>query len=59
MIKDFSCYRKKERIAGNQTMWEKFYDDGLTAWVTIDDNNVTRQKVIDAFNDQEYHQHED
>lgn len=35
------------------TQWEKKYDDGLTAKVTIKTSGMTRKKVRDAFNEQE------
>jgi len=54
MIQDFENYSKRQRLAGNQTQWQKRYDDGQSAWLVIDDRNITRQKVKDAFRDQEY-----
>lgn len=53
MIKDFECYSKRQKLAGGQTQWEKRYDDGTSAWLVIDDKKITRQKVRDAFKDQE------
>uniref|UniRef100_A0A6M3JQE3 Uncharacterized protein n=1 Tax=viral metagenome TaxID=1070528 RepID=A0A6M3JQE3_9ZZZZ len=54
MIKDFENYSKKQHLAGGQTQWQKRYDDGQSAWLVVDDRKITRQKVRDAFRDQEY-----
>ncbi|MBT8490002.1 MAG: hypothetical protein KJN62_03025 [Deltaproteobacteria bacterium] len=53
MIKDFECYSKRQRLANGQTQREKRYDDGTSAWLVIDDRKITRQKVRDAFKEQE------
>lgn len=53
MIKDFECYSKRQKLAGNQTQWEKRYEDGESAWLVIDDRGITRQKVREAFEEQE------
>lgn len=59
MIKNFACYRKLERLSGGQTLWEKKYPDCQTAQIVVDDRRVTRQRVIDAFSEQEYQAYDD
>ena len=54
MIKDFGDYSKRQRLANGKTQWKKDFNDGTSAWYVIDDRCITRQKVIDAFDDQEY-----
>ena len=54
MIKNFENYSKRQRLANGTTQWQKDFDDGTTAWYVIDDRCITRQKVIDAFREQEY-----
>ena len=54
MIKDFRNYSKSQSLANGKTQWKKDFNDGTSAWYVIDDRCITRQKVIDAFDDQEY-----
>jgi hypothetical protein len=54
IIKDFENFSKKQAVANGQTQWEKKYDDGQSAFLCIDNSRITRQKVRDAFSEQEY-----
>ena len=54
MLHGFECYEKIESYAGDQTQWEKKYDDGSYARLLISDKRITRQKVKDAFREQEF-----
>ena len=53
MIKSFENYTLKSSFSDNYSQWEKRYDDGFTALVCVDDNNVTRALVRSAFEAQE------